>query len=1013
MSRTVIKLDLDTGDFVSSAGRARQSVSGLIDKAKELRKEGKITEALQLENGGSRLKGGAAALGRDIRTLASDPRYQTTLPNGGMALKVDSEYASLVKIQREAFEKITDEYREATRIGDVGKIRELTPLLERQQSEIHKTINDIIKTNGDFSKSRPPLDQNPLDQKKPVEFPKEPPLDQNPLDQKKPRIPSLPENEDWKELKGLSGAITREHDAGNWERVAKLGTAKDTLRGIMGEYDRDGKLEAKLKADPEFASQLKEIRDALKGTIAAIGEAAANGEYEKVDQLTGQAKQLQGISHKTAQETAAPPDSKTARNAAFSSFLNVQTAQQIIGAVTSGINTYVAHLDRSGIVNAMGGGDVMGAQIEELHRSAAEQSSLWGSIGRIGGGILGGVAGTLIGGPVGTAAGAAIGSTLLGAGGDLVGTLGDEKKANEMATSEAYSKLWERQAPEAMELTGLLGKYGGTAEENSRTIRHTWENAANTATEYGFSPEEGIEQVKQATQQGLGERQALDAARDVFAFERGTGADRGVLAEFRNRTERFGIADSLNTAWQGNQASGMAPGQFNEFLRSMQKTFEDGIRKGFVRGADEIAGNLSFLSGLNGDSELWKGELGANRLATMNSGLEATTALSSASDILSFRGAQNLLKQWEDKGDAEERWKAIGDLDPKKEGLELRRGYDYVDAMAILERGLTPELFHTQMQMIEGVEGTGNRTGAVEQMRNIYGLNYTGSAALYQSYQDKLKTFNGDKKAADEYFSGDEWAKKLEDFKDNPDNNDSTELTMFAHVADIKKYTYEIGQWHLDKKIPQIEEALKTAWAEAVEKLVTRDTKPGEHPDPFLEKEPADPYPKETPAPPPAPTVQQTLSELAAAATAPLEPGYNDNLKQAQTAAIQAQVLEGKRLAEINKMLKKDAAFGGKTSTFFTDTWDGFGKDDPDEAAYKQLQSFGNAPEGSDTYQNYLKSIDILGTFNDAEREYVNKNDSINAVIGEAMTDKTGQRLVELLIELCDNTKELHLEERP
>jgi hypothetical protein len=112
------------------------------------------------------------------------------------------------------------------------------------------------------------------------------------------------------------------------------------------------------------------------------------------------------------------------------------------------------------------------------------------------------------------------------------------------------------------------------------------------------------------------------------------------------------------------------------------------------------------------------------------------------------------------------------------------------------------------------------------------------------------------------------------------------------------------------------------------------------------------------------------------------------------------------------RMLKKDAVFGGKTPTFFTDTWDGFGKDDPDEAAYKNLQTFGNSPRGTDAYENYWKSMDILGTFTDTEREYVNKNNSINTVVNDAMTDKTGQRLVELLTELRDNTKELHLEER-
>jgi hypothetical protein len=167
-----------------------------------------------------------------------------------------------------------------------------------------------------------------------------------------------------------------------------------------------------------------------------------------------------------------------------------------------------------------------------------------------------------------------------------------------------------------MGLAVMFGKYGGTDAGNSQALRRTFENAANTATPYGFAPEEGMEQVKQAAEQGLGERWALDAVRDMFAFERGTGADRGVLSEFRNRTERFGgVPDGLNTAYQGFQASGMAPAQFNEYLRAMQKTFENGITKGFARGADEIAGNLAFLSNLNGGSELWKGEQDAARLS--------------------------------------------------------------------------------------------------------------------------------------------------------------------------------------------------------------------------------------------------------------------------------------------------------------------------------------------------------------------------------------------------------------
>ncbi|MDR1219683.1 MAG: hypothetical protein LBK73_08760 [Treponema sp.] len=840
-----VRIKLDTGDLVSGAGTARRNITDLIDKIRELRKEGKHEEAFQLELAGSRLQRETPGFEKDIKTLANDPRHQTTLPDGGTVLKVDPEYASVIKSNNEAMERLGDKFHEATRAGGIEKIRELIPQIEKQQSESHKTIKDIINTNG--------------------EFPHSPPLDNDTPDggQKNPRAPSLPKNDDWRELKGLSGAISQAHDSGDWERVSKLGNAKDALRGIMGEYDRDGKLEAKIKADPEFASQLKEIRDALKGTIAAIDEAAANGEYEKAEQLTGQAKQLQGISHKTVQEAAALPDSKMARDAALSSFLNVQTAQQIVGSVTSGINTYVAHLDRSSIVNALGGGDVMGAQIDELHRSAAEKSALWGSVGRIGGGILGALGGLALAPFTGgaslfstgamVAGGAAFGSTLFGAGGELVGTLGDEKKANEMATGEAYAKLWERQAPAAMELTALLGKYGGSDAANTKALRRTFEIAANTATEYGYSPEEGMEQVKQAAYQGLNEGQSLEAARDVFAFERGTGADRGALSEFRSRTERFGVPGGLNTAYQGLQASGMAPAQFNEFLRAMQKSFEDGISKGFVRGADEIAGNLSFLSNLNGGSELWKGEQGANRLSQMNAGIEATTALSSVSDILSFRGAQNVLNRWDAQGDAKERWKAIGDLDPTKDGLELRRGYDYIDAMAILERGLTPELFHSQMQMIEGVEGKGNRTGAVEQMKSVYGLNYTGSAALYQSYQDKLDSFGGDMEEAEKYFSGDEWARTLENFKANPDYNNSTELAMFKNVAKIEQYTAQIGQWELDKKMPEIANALKKAWEDAYKKGVTKDPPPGDEDDPTAST--PNPFPSE-------PTVEEARTNF-------------------------------------------------------------------------------------------------------------------------------------------------------
>jgi hypothetical protein len=659
MNRIGIKIDLDTGDLVSSAGRARQSIAGLADEMKKAQKEGRWEDYTKISFERDRLQGKTSGFERDIKTLANDPRFQTQTSTGGTVLKIDSEYANAIKNQTDAIKKLTAEYEEAIRSGDTERIRGLTPQIEKQQSDFHKTV----------------------------------------------------------------------------------------------------------------------------------------------------------------QEASAPPGSKTARDASFSSFLNVQTAQQIVGAVTSGINTYVAHLDRSSIVNAMGSGDVMGAQIDELHRGAAEKSAFWGSVGRIGGGILGGIIGSFVAPGPGTAAGVAIGSTLLGAGGDLVGTLGDEKKANEMATSEAYAKLWERQAPDAMELTALLGKYGGTDAENTKAIRRTFENAANTATGYGYSPEEGMEQVKQAAYQGLNEGQALKAARDVFAFERGTGADRGVLAEYRTRTERFGgESNGLNTAYQGLQASGMAPAQFNEFLRAMQRTFEDGISKGFVRGSKEISETLTFLSDLNNGSELWKGEQGANRLSQMNAGIEKAKNLESTTDILIYRGAQNVLEGYTDKD-----WTELLDVD--NDGIEDiikgRGSSEYLNPMLLIERGLTSKLFNESMKMFSIAE-KGDYAGIIARMNNGFELKYAQSAPLYRNWIQHRDTPG--------YFDSKEFARELEKYSEKPPENDSTELTMLSYVNDIKKYTQDIGQWHLDQKMPEIIAALKEEWGKARKHGNTSDPLPGKHP---------------------------------------------------------------------------------------------------------------------------------------------------------------------------------------
>ena len=69
MNRIGIKIDLDTGDLVSSADRARQSIAGLTDEMKKAQKEGRYEDYVKLSFEKDRLQGRTSGFERDIKTL--------------------------------------------------------------------------------------------------------------------------------------------------------------------------------------------------------------------------------------------------------------------------------------------------------------------------------------------------------------------------------------------------------------------------------------------------------------------------------------------------------------------------------------------------------------------------------------------------------------------------------------------------------------------------------------------------------------------------------------------------------------------------------------------------------------------------------------------------------------------------------------------------------------------------------------------------------------------------------
>jgi hypothetical protein len=276
-----------------------------------------------------------------------------------------------------------------------------------------------------------------------------------------------------------------------------------------------------------------------------------------------------------------------------------------------------------------------------------------------------------------------------------------EAEQRKYANKIAYSSLWDDKKEQAMNLAAIMG--------DPKYIREAFQEAADAAAKFGYSAEEGADAIKQSLQQGLGKNEAITTAEQIFQYERSTGADRGTLSSVSNMAARYGAGDALKAGWGGLGASGMSTGQYNEYLRALQRVMEDGISKGFSKSADQVATNLTMLSQMTGNSPLWQGENGARRLMDMNAGLERATGLGSTSDIVAYRAAQNLAP----------------------------RGSSYVDVMKIMEGGLTPNLFNEFMRMTKNIEG-GNREATIERMRQTFGLNYTNADALYKGWNPNM-----------------------------------------------------------------------------------------------------------------------------------------------------------------------------------------------------------------------------------------------------------------------------------
>ena len=1062
MTRTGIKIDLDVGDLVSNAGRARGAISALADAMKKAEQEGRSDDYGKLAYEKEKLQGRSAGFERDVENFTSNPRFQIQTPNGTAVFKLDTEYAELIKGQMASMRQLAEAYEEAVKTGNIAKAQGISPQIERQQDDFHKIVEEIrgspaIKTpstiispspysvasaddplprqqsndvtfkqegrlarspaqtehNRDLQPTLFPLEEIPRNPVRPEDTnadhrPELPPVEEM------PRIPAAPEGADTVRrpepghpIRGEDGIsqsiggfvssaaaarqiilnidkeIEKAQKAGDELKVGQLYYTKQRMNTVHEQLERDTNTltggqqyrqimdkqaagQVLSKREEAYVSHLDLLNDALKKNTAALLDAAKSGD---ADELLKQAPQI-SRSIDDFQRITGTADPSKARG--MQDAVKAIGIGQIANAINDGFSRWAGSLDRSGIVNQYGSGDILGGRIAEERRQADLEGGILQSVLAIGGTALG----FALGGP----GGAMLGGTLGGGAGKAIDTalhIGPNKDA----TEAAYAGLWQQRAAPAMELAALQG----TPEK----IRDAFKTAADAAAQFGYSAEEGMEAMKEAARQGLGGEEARQVMQQSMAFERGTGADRGTLMGISAMSERYGAGNALGTGWQGLQASGMKPGQYNEYLRAMQRVMEDGISKGFVRSSEQAAKNLTMLSEMTGNNPLWQGENGARRLSEMNAGLESATGLSSATDILAYRGAQNVLK-----GMSDEDWKkAVGDQD--KDGLaDIKKSGDYIDSMILLEKGLSANLFKEQMKLIDSAEG-GGRTGSIERVRQMYGLNYHNSAMLYDTW-----------KTSGDSLSEEKIEELIKLYGKEPPAANSPELDAAKKIEEIKNLMTQTGQDYWDDQMTKLPQELAKAIREYNEKTGSSKPVPGREEIPITDDM----------------SPQERYNAAEHNAQVLHERGDYAGAGQANTAWKRAEMDSLARTNDIFAAAGKVKQFGG---LLYDQSWfsgkSGTEKREDREAQNKFYDIFDVALRGDENqYRQAQEAIGIMDTlpkdvYKQLDRDQykgISANSLANASdMGEFIS--LLRQIVENTRDTASNTKETHMVELP
>ncbi|RDE12114.1 MAG: hypothetical protein C4K49_10555 [Candidatus Thorarchaeota archaeon] len=269
--------------------------------------------------------------------------------------------------------------------------------------------------------------------------------------------------------------------------------------------------------------------------------------------------------------------------------------------------------------------------------------------------------------------------------------------------TDQLTKTYEAFVPTIMDTTAALGQLGKSAGENSIAFRKNLREAADAASQFGYSIETGNEVMSKLAHGGVG---GVAATRDVLAYARGFGVSPGDLTNAKIMAATYDKGSNvLGLTAGGVGIQGIGSGRYEEYLNALTSAMEDAVGKGVSRSFEDISGSLNFFSRLG---PMWQGQVGAQKVAGLNQALAGATGLQSETDVILYRAA-------------------------KAEAVKSAKGqFDYIDVMQRMEQGMTVGMFKQIYDQVKQMTG-GSKTDMIEMLRQTFGVNYSMASSLYQA----------------------------------------------------------------------------------------------------------------------------------------------------------------------------------------------------------------------------------------------------------------------------------------